>query len=61
MKNTRLDQKGFSWVRLLLVVGHLAIIAGLAISASAERRSRLEPSVGILERFQADSEGGLLR
>jgi hypothetical protein len=62
MKNTRLDQKRFSWVKLVLVVGHLAIIAGLAVSASANRRTRLPgPLRGIAGSFQVDGEGGPLR
>lgn len=39
MKNTMLDPKRCSWYRLALIVGHLAIIGMLSISALKERKA----------------------
>lgn len=59
MKNDQHDRKRFSWVGALLLIGHLAIIAGLGISALSERPRTLRPlgpAPSILDGVQADVE-----
>jgi len=48
-----MKKKRLSWVSLVLVLGHLAIIAGLTLSARAERRApAARPAISILDELR---------
>lgn len=42
------------WERLVLLLGHLAIVAGLALSASTPRKLAPVPAMSILDSFNPD-------
>ena len=47
-------RKRLPWMLVLLGLGHLAIIAALAMSTSTPPRPAMKPSMSILESFQGD-------
>jgi hypothetical protein len=57
MKNNEQQSKRFSWVEIVLVIGHLVIIAGLGISALGARpvQPPLVPSISILDSLEEAS------
>ena len=61
MKNNEQQPRRFSWIEMVLVFGHLVIVAGLWVSAFAERRVQTPrfPSISILDSLEEGGEAFL--
>jgi len=59
MTNEEQTPKRFSWIGVVLLIGHLAIIAGLGVSALTDRPQPpprpFAPGMSILDSFQGDA------
>ena len=58
MKNDERTPKRFSWIGVVILIGHLAIIAGLGVSALTDRPQPIRPfapGMSILDSFRVDA------